>query len=240
MTAEQNRLSHFRAIVEGASPRAADGRLKTREGFRAVALATGLEEEYVYQLYTGKKLTLGKKALELLSNAYAEGRPAGWMDLPVLGETAVHEEGATYAPHRPPTIDEAMERLAEVLLGMDEIGRELASSLLTSLSRNLKPEAVRKSAQMLEMIYEVHRLPDDEPQPPRPQATSKSKPTVANAARAPQKATLELRIAGGATRQLDLPLRKTVQNPFTDKPPPREEEWYERIGQPPKREKNKS
>jgi len=94
MAAEENRLAHLRALVE-AEAQAAGGNL--RAGYRAIATATGLKEEYIYQLYKGIKPTVGKGAAVAISRAYANGRDDGWMDLPPGGAVAL--EGDVRLPY---------------------------------------------------------------------------------------------------------------------------------------------
>lgn len=79
MAAENNRISHLRLLVDEL---AAEAGGKLRAAYRAIATSTGLDEEYIYQLYKGVKKTLGPDAAKAIARAYANGRPMNWIDLP--------------------------------------------------------------------------------------------------------------------------------------------------------------
>ena len=79
MAAEENRIANLKALVDRLAAES-DGKL--RLGYRAVATATGLREEYIYQLYKGIKKSMGPDAAKAIARAYADGRPPGWFDLP--------------------------------------------------------------------------------------------------------------------------------------------------------------
>lgn len=106
MGVQQNWLANLRALVDregGDNPRA---------GFQAVSAATGLSEEYIYQLYEGKpksdgtERNVGARAARAIARAYAEGRPPDWFDLPPLAGESPHEGGVVGvmssipSPHR--------------------------------------------------------------------------------------------------------------------------------------------
>lgn len=79
MAAEENRIANLKALVDRL---AAESDGKPRLGYRAIATATGLKEEYIYQLYKGIKKSMGPDAAKSIARAYADGRPPGWFDLP--------------------------------------------------------------------------------------------------------------------------------------------------------------
>ncbi|WP_157991636.1 S24 family peptidase [Caldimonas tepidiphila] len=81
MTVQDNWLANLRALVDELS----EGDDK-RVGYRAVASASGLSEEYIYQLYEGKPKAdgsprhVGPRAAKAIARAFAEGRPHDWFD----------------------------------------------------------------------------------------------------------------------------------------------------------------
>lgn len=85
MTAEDNRMAQLRALVDamGKASGEVDPKRQRRAGFRAVASKAGLHEEYVYQLYTGKKEHIGLDKARAIAMAFANGRPLEWFDEPL-------------------------------------------------------------------------------------------------------------------------------------------------------------
>lgn len=85
MAAEDNRMAHFKRLVEENSPVKADGSLDLKKGYQHVADLAEVKYDYVYQLYNGKsgKKGIGPTLLKKLSAAFGEGKPENWMDLPV-------------------------------------------------------------------------------------------------------------------------------------------------------------
>lgn len=81
MAAEENRIANLKTLVDRL---ASESGGKLRQGYRAVATATGLDEEYIYQLYKGIKKSMGPDAAKSIARAYADGRPPGWFDLPPI------------------------------------------------------------------------------------------------------------------------------------------------------------
>ncbi len=77
MAAEENRIANLRRLVDSLADEAGG---KARLGYRAIASATGLQEEYIYQLYKGHKKTMGADAAKAIARAYANGQPDGWFD----------------------------------------------------------------------------------------------------------------------------------------------------------------
>jgi len=101
MAVEDNRISHLRSIVDA---HAADAGGKLRAGYRAVSTATGLGEEYIYQLYKGVKPVIGPDAARAIARVYANGRSDDWFDRPLddsipipspHGTTPIEESGLT-------------------------------------------------------------------------------------------------------------------------------------------------
>lgn len=82
MSAAANRLAHFRALVE-AEAESAGGteRQRYRAAYRAIASESGLKEEYIYQLFKGKKPKIGDEAAAKLERAF--GNPCIALDVPM-------------------------------------------------------------------------------------------------------------------------------------------------------------
>ncbi len=83
MTAEDNRMENLRRLVDEL---AAEAGGKLRQGYRAIATATGLDEEYIYQLYSGRKKAMGADAAKAIARAFRHGRPEGWFDRPPVDQ----------------------------------------------------------------------------------------------------------------------------------------------------------
>ena len=99
MAAEENRIQNLRKLVD-AEAEANGGKL--RFGYRAISTATGLGEEYIYQLYKGIKTTVGLDAAKVISRAYLNGRTTDWFDLPPGATTATERHsvgGSVIALH---------------------------------------------------------------------------------------------------------------------------------------------
>jgi hypothetical protein len=222
MSASANRLAHFRSIVETeAAAAGGTDRQRYRAAYRAIAAEAELKEEYIYQLFTGKKTKIGDEATAKLEKAYANGREPGWMD----GPPSPVREDPGFEPIRPPTVEEAVYRLAELLFGLDDDGRAMASTALSNLAKN--PERAAKAAETLETLT---RINPREPTPTAPASAEQG----SSGARARGKTKLTVKEGGGQKMQLDLPWR-TVADPF-DKTSasPRERAWYERVRAAPK------
>lgn len=112
MSVQDTWLQHLKLIVDreagGTGPRA------RRQGYRAVASATGFDEEYIYQLYQAKAKPNGRlRAVSVdmaraLARAYADGRPLDWIDHPVNGmPTHAAEEPPPYLTWPLPSISPA-------------------------------------------------------------------------------------------------------------------------------------
>lgn len=95
MAAEDNRIANLRSLVDELAGEAGG---KLRQGYRAIATATGLDEEYVYQLYKGIKKSMGPDAAKAIARAYANGRNPNWIDLPNQAKHHVGVESVSPAP----------------------------------------------------------------------------------------------------------------------------------------------
>lgn len=80
---------HLRAIVDGIAP--GEGRGVKTPAYRAVAELTRFEKEYVYQVYTGRK-RVGSDFASALERAYANGRPAGWINVALHKSNSAPDE----------------------------------------------------------------------------------------------------------------------------------------------------
>lgn len=229
MAAEENRMAHFRRLVEENSLPGKDGLPDLSSGYRKVADVADLTYDYVYQLYAGKsnKKTIGAKSLKKISEAFADGRPADWMDQPLAQEPG----DESFDSIRPPTIAEAVHVLAEALMNMDPIGRGMAETVLASLAKDpSRPETTLEMLQLLIRSHTEHPAPE-----PTPPSGSRAREKQRAEEGLPGKARLVLKIGGGEKRQLALPL-KTVRNPFDpDAAPASERAWYDRLRGLPKR-----
>lgn len=70
--------AHLRALVDRLAP--GEGRGVKRAAYREIAAATRMDEEYVYQVYTGRKKT-GQDFATALARAYADGRDLTWINV---------------------------------------------------------------------------------------------------------------------------------------------------------------
>lgn len=154
----------------------------------------------------------------------------GWFaleDVPPPGDAGEQSEFR----ERPPTLEEAMEALGEAILGMDDVGREMAGTLLTSLVKH--PEKAHSLAETLAAFAQLRKrtATDPDPQPPKP-AKVKVQPK-ADAKRPGGRAALVLKIGGGEKRQYELQLRRDAFRPASTVSA-KEAEWYERLRATPK------
>jgi hypothetical protein len=227
MTTALNRIANLRVIVDAeAQGLLGSHRQRYRGAYQQVAALAHVNEEYVYQLYTGKKPKMGDDVAAKIEHAFGSGRPPGWLDLPPR-HTVVADADASVAPVRPPTTDEAVETLAELLLGLDDDGREMASTALSRFARN--PMNAKRFAETLDTLAKIHpREPD--PEPPLP-----SRRRVAStAAKSNAKAQLSVKVGGGKKVQMALPF-KTVADPWDSaQAPANERAWYAKVKSAPK------
>lgn len=96
MSVQENWLANLRATVdaEASGPLPRD----KRRGYRAVADLTGFNEEFIYQLYSGKPKANGQPRVvspELaaaIGRAFANGRQLDWIDQPPAGDPSTLQE----------------------------------------------------------------------------------------------------------------------------------------------------
>lgn len=235
MRAADSRMAHFRRIVERlAREEGSVAQPHYRGAYRIVAEATGLKEEYVYQLFRGVKKRVGDDAAAKIERAFGEGKPPGWMDqAPMEGAASERTAPAAFEPLARPGVQEAVETISELLLALNEDGRAMASTALSNLARN--PDRAAKAAETLLMLMNIH--PRD-PDPSRPvEHVGASSP--AEAAR--PAARLTVKAGGGQKMQLSLPLHRALnpeRDPFDERnAPANEQEWYSRVRAAPKAKK---
>jgi hypothetical protein len=152
MTVEENRLAHLRVIVD-AEAKAVGGR--RRAGYRAVATATGLGEEYIYQLYRGIKTVIGPDAARSISRVYGQGRTDGWFELPpeTPSDTSEIEDEAMRAM---PTIGATIRHLGAILGTLNAMGRASVAPLIQQVLEN--PELAEEAAMMADAIAAAQRM----------------------------------------------------------------------------------
>lgn len=173
MSVQDNWIENLKAIVDAEAPGP-----KKRPGYRAVATATGLDEEYVYQLYTGRKPTLGHEAARAIARAYANGRRESWFDQPpvrggrpspaavsaaiVRAELTKAGNAAAHGQSGESPLMAAAMVFARRLLEADEITRESVAPLLSRLAKS--PEESDRIAGMIEALIDQSRsssMPED-------------------------------------------------------------------------------
>lgn len=133
-----------------------------------------------------------------------------------------------FAPLRPPTLDEAVGKLSEVLSSLNGLGRELAGNLLAALAKD--PKSAASTVETLDFFIKTYGLPPADP--PTPAGKKPAKTQSAETKRSPKKTTLVLKIGGGQKQQFDLPLTRSAFNKATA--PKRELAWYEQLKTAPK------
>ena len=152
MTAEDNRLSNLREIVD-AHAKALGGKL--RAGYRAVSTATGLDEEYVYQLYKGIKKVVGPDAARTIARVYANGRDMAWFDLPPAPVPPVTTTGDE-AMRAMPTIGATILHLGALAGALNEMGRASIAPLIARVLEN--PELASEAAAMADAIVATQQM----------------------------------------------------------------------------------
>jgi hypothetical protein len=151
MTVEDNRIAHLRAIVE-AEAKAADGRL--RSGYRAVATATGLGEEYIYQLYTDKRKKVGSDAARAISRAYRRGRSEDWFDFAPMPNPI--SKAGDEVMRAMPTLGQTILHLGSLLGTMNPLVRASLAPLLTSVVDD--PDSAYQAAHLADAIASAQTL----------------------------------------------------------------------------------
>lgn len=138
-----------------------------RRGIRAVADATGLSEEYVYQLAEKKQNSkgiareVGKSAAKKISDAFANGRPDGWFDaitatatltapsptLVATGSAQNHAlapvQQALPATNNVASLDVTLGELTAYLAQVEPSRRESVVTLMASLVRTPDDDGLR-------------------------------------------------------------------------------------------------
>jgi transcriptional regulator with XRE-family HTH domain len=137
-----------------------------------------------------------------------------------------------------PSVGQAVEILATALSAMDEIGRELAAGVLSSIAK--RPDQPEGATAMLTALIEHHTVTAPPPISPSPApGTSRRTKKSAASSRKSGKVILSVMQGGGQKRQLPLALR-TVKDPFDQRSAtPRELAWYERVKAAPKARETK-
>lgn len=202
MAAEENRLAHFRRLVESLAPAGKDGKPVLREGYRAVADASGVTYDYIYQLYNEKsgKKGLGASALKKISAAFGEGKPDNWMDLPL--DDAEAAGSAVRTEHE---LGQLSPQLRQLLIDLDDIPESKRSRLIDHIHQ--VAEEAREAAEHHE---------------------SKKKTTAAALKKGAGKSSATVSYGDGNTRQRPLPWATGI-DPFTATPDEREGAWYRQL-----------
>ena len=168
MGAQENWLAHLRKIVEDEG-RTPSGTVDDRAGYRAVSSATGISEEYIYQLCKGipnrdgSPRMPGTRLRAALARAYGAGRPDGWIDLPPTSPRniteprvgiSIGERGAVYNAARPaPSAGALLLELVRACNTLDESGRSLAGVIAkTAMER---PDEAETQAKRLDLLLSV-------------------------------------------------------------------------------------
>lgn len=204
-----------------------------------IAKATGKPVNKVSDLLNGSGSFGAKIAREI--EDYAEGLAQHELDSPLDREPEQPKEETPMQPfeqERRPTVAEAVEALAEALLGLNETGRKLAEPYLQTV--------LTDPMQAADMAAELQRLVDNRskkrsPATPTPPKGGKSKGTTQSAAKTPAKAQLTVKPGGGEKRQLELALRRlsptarVSPNPFREESATESERgWYQSLKMAPK------
>lgn len=145
MGVQENWLANLRKTVD-AEAHPGD----VRSGYRAVAVAAGLSEEYIYQLYQGKPKTdgsprtMGTTAAKAVARAFARGRPLDWFDLP----PGTYDTEKT-EPQEPKILAEALQSLGP------EARREALEFIAFKLERSNAPFVQENRARYLRAIQRL-------------------------------------------------------------------------------------
>lgn len=153
MSVEDNRTSHLRRIIDAEAARAGG---KLRAGYRAVASAAGLGEEYIYQLYTGKKKVIGSDAARAIARAFGEGKPQGWFDYPPQEKDGLPKTTED-AMRAMPTLGATIKHLGALVATMDRLGRESLAPLIARVIEN--PEMAEQAAAMADALAAAQAAP---------------------------------------------------------------------------------
>lgn len=168
MGAQENWLAHLRKIVEDEG-RTPSGSTDDRAGYRAVSSATGISEEYIYQLCKGvpnrdgSPRMPGTRLRAALARAYGAGRADGWIDLPPDSSTdvmaplppiTIREAGVVYQVGRPsPSAGTLLLDLVRACGTLDESGRALAGLIVKTAMEH--PGEADIQAKRLDLLISV-------------------------------------------------------------------------------------
>lgn len=159
MSAQDNWLANLRALVDAIAP----GTIK-RAGYREVASRAGIDEEYVYQLYTGRKKTVGPDKARSIARAFANGRDLSWIDLPPDAAGPISQAAESQPGDKQHT--EAQEAFGWVnqaglfLSMLDPLNLAMASAAIRHLAEH--PYDSGRVRAQLQMIYETVQRQLDE------------------------------------------------------------------------------
>lgn len=148
MGVQENWIANLRRVVDTEAAGA-----DKRAGYRAVSTATGLSEEYIYQLYEGKPKAdgsprpMGPKAAKAIARAYANGRPLDWIDNPPDESEVALEQAA------PLVLDEALRSLGP------EARQEVLDFIRFKITRSSAPHVQEMRARYLSVL---DRLSDED------------------------------------------------------------------------------
>lgn len=126
----------------------------------------------------------------------------------------------------PPTLDQAVMKISEVMEAMTPMGREFAVGVLGALAKS--PEEAPALLETLQDLARVHQKP--EPVPPPTTRTRAPKPsTRADAKKTDSKPALVLKIGGGNRQQFSLPLSRRAFEKSQESASPSERAFYDRV-----------
>ena len=168
MGAQENWLEHLRMIVaeEGRTP---SGEVDDRAGYRAVSSATGISEEYIYQLCKGvpnrdgSPRMPGTRLRAALARAYGAGRPDGWIDLPPTSARNITEPRVGISAGEPiavypvartaPSAGALLLELVKACSALDESGRAIAGVMAKTAMEH--PSEADTQAKRLDLLLSV-------------------------------------------------------------------------------------
>jgi transcriptional regulator with XRE-family HTH domain len=225
------------------------GAEKKRGWQAALARHCGVKPPSVADWISGKSKTLEGENLLRAAEFFnvnpewlANGKGAKWRDATAASHAAQEPSPPyaepSFAPLHSPSIDEAVERIAELLAGINAEGRERASTVLSNLVKN--PTRPADAAEKLAAVMVLYRRDETDPEPTPPSGRGKRRTTATERRDAPR-TQLTVTAGGGQKMQLDLPLKRVLQpahDPFDEKNAPANERlWYEKVKAAPKAKK---
>jgi transcriptional regulator with XRE-family HTH domain len=223
------------------------GAEKKRGWQAALARHCGVKPPSVADWLSGKSKSLEGENLLRAAEFFnvnpewlANGKGVKWRGDAATAAHEAHEPSPSYAvpsfaPLHSPSIDEAVEKIAELLAGINAEGRERASTVLSNLVKN--PSRPADAAQKLAAVMVLYPRDESEPEPTPPAGRGKRRTAAAERRDAPRP-QLTVTAGGGQKMQLDLPLKKALEpprDPFDEKNAPANERlWYEKVKAAPK------